>query len=53
MNEKSRTIVGTCTDAAAASGVTTSKATRAIAPSRAMPVRSSCRNGSPPPTMPA
>ena len=52
MNEKSRIIVGRWTDATACSGVTAFMAMRAIAPSSATPVRSSCRKGSPPRIMP-
>ncbi len=53
MKEKSKIMVGRCTARTAFSTPISPKATSAMAPSSATPVRSSRRNGSPPPIMPA
>jgi hypothetical protein len=52
MNEKRRRMVGRWMDRAASSGVIASIPMRAMAPRSAIPVRSSCRKGRPPSTMP-
>src|SRR5438874_5261216 len=53
MNEKSSSSVGRWIESAACSGVSAPNPTMAIAPRSATPVRSSCRNGSPPRIIPA
>src|SRR3970282_2288960 len=52
MKEKSSSSVGRWMASAACSGVSAPSATRAMAPSSATPVRSSCRNGRPPRIIP-